>query len=489
MRHQVSVSKIQDSKRFRTSGLVLGVAQAKDGVLWLELGASTPGIPPMILSIRQNGALWNVTHKCSTLNGGKMCWHVPAAIEIAHEVVGLRRMTTGNYEVDVSLAHPMTPAGPLTDLTVKVEGHAYNGTKLLPVLVADPTASAPAPAAPAPTAARSSSSGAPAAAAASAPSTPAAPAGYGVSLLLDPEAEKVARYLEAEGVSKAIITEVLKLRRKDVPAQYADRVPKGSRFTGLKAELELALVCFLLEKNLMAVGPKSSGKTTLVDTLAWIFNLPLFTINGSLQTEVADMRGDRTLEVDPESKAAFVKYVLGTITEAMQVGGIGYVDEFPNIREGIAVWLNGLDWRKAVEVPGYGVVKAHPAFRLALSGNKGYAGCATPNEATVDRTTIIEMPYAEKIAPIITQESRNKDKATATKLEQFFKRTRLMIENKEIRTAAPLTVRGLIDAADYMSMGIPGKIALRSCVLAKIWDADYPKDREKVAQVIDAMFA
>jgi len=494
MKHMVRVEKLDESKRFRSMGQILGVGFAADGTVWLELGASSPGVPPTLLSVQQKGAEWKVAHVCSVLRSGKLCWHVPAAIDVAHEVLGLKRLTTGTYVVDVEEKNPLTPAGPLTDWTMRTEGHVYSGSKLVTVLTADPTASAsagaggtgsgsaPGGADPAPSpiqqAMRNATGGAPGR---------TNPPGYGIALILDPELDRVVQYLEDMGVPTEMREEVAKVRRKSVPAEYVERVPRGPVFQGNKEEFKLAIACFLLEKNLFTVGPKSSGKTALTVTLAWVFNLPLFTVQGNLQTEVAHFQGDKSLEVDPETKQAHVTYILGVITESMKVGGLGYVDEMPNIREGIAVWLNSLDWRKAVEVPGFGVVKAHPSFRLAMSGNKGYAGCAVPNEATIDRTTVIEMPYATDIAKIILQESRNKSEATADKLEGLFKDIKFLIDNKQIRTASPLTIRGLIDAADYMGMGIPGRVALRACVLNKMWDAS-DKDREKVASAIDSAF-
>lgn len=314
---------------------------------------------------------------------------------------------------------------------------------------------------------------------------------------VDPAADEVRAYLLEEGVPLALINKVIAARRNDLTPELQSRVPPLRRFRGNLEVLMLALICFLQGKGVFAVGVKASGKTTLIHSLASCFNLPLYELNGSLQTEVADIRGDKTLDVDPETKANVVRYQLGVLAEAMKNGGLCYIDEFPTIREGVATVINGVgDWRKSLEIPGYGIIQAHPAFRLALAGNKGYAGCLVPNEATIDRMVVLDVqPIRDQVAleKVIAENVRYcKDRTLISKLARLFVRLSEMLQAGEINSAECLTIRGLIDAADMMAMthgAIPARAVLYSTVANKIWDdefADVPKIKEQINLVFPA---
>lgn len=459
-------------------GAILGVAEGSDGMLWVELDSNNAAIPPMLLAASVDGSgKITVVHRCSKLKQSKVggCWHMAAAINVVRQRRGLPAISSGSLRVDLH-ERETVPAGVVTDLTPDfADGQPYRGQLLNDAMLG--FAAGRAPAAGSPPDDRKAARQAVTSAAKRA--------------TFDPERDARRQYLEEQGIPAQLTEAVLQQYRTDVPNDLQSRIPGAPKFRGLPEILSLAVAAFLLGKNVMAVGPKSTGKTTLVHTLAWLFGLPLFELNGNLNTDLADLRGEKTLEVDEKSGLNVVQYVYGVVAEAMQHGGLAHIDEFPNIREGVAIWLNGLDWRKAVEIPGYGVIKAHPAFRLALGGNKGYAGTFEPNEATLDRCVVIAMPYARGVAQIIAQESKNKNAKIHQKLEEFFTRLQGLVggANPEVRTTAPLTIRGLIDAADLMTLGIPARVALRATVLEKIWNDDFPRDREKVVNLIDSLFA
>lgn len=483
--------KVKTAEDLRARGMILGVARDDGGRIWLEFSSGRAGVSPLLAAIERvavdgERARWKVEHSCSTLRESKgTCWHLGAAVMVAREQFRLPPLRHADA-VEVVLQHP-TPPERMEDVTGDVLGHRYNGSLLTDKLTLPKGSTAPG------VEMWTLGDDTPGGGGSSTPASGGAPGAEERGTRSEAPAaaggsDEVIRYLVQEGVSAELARAASAARRRDVPPHLQARIPPAPRFHGNPDALALAVASFIQRKNLLLVGPKSSGKTTLVYTLAWVFGLPLFEVPGNLETRVEDLRGDKTLEIDPLTGQTAVQYALGPVAEAMEVGGLAYVDEFPNIREGVAIWLNGLDWRRSVEVPGYGVIRAHPAFRLALAGNKGYAGTFTPNEATVDRTVVIELGYTA-VAELVLRESQNKNPALAEKLQDLFKRLAAAVEHREIQTAAPLTVRGLVDAADLILLGIPPRVALRATVLHKIWEDDLAGDREKVAQLIDAIFA
>ena len=158
------------------------------------------------------------------------------------------------------------------------------------------------------------------------------------------------KFLEEQNVSSGLIKKVLEFREMyPVPDEAAGRITKPAiPFYG-KEILEMAIAGLLQGQNLLLAGPKATGKNILAENLAYIFNRPSYNISFHVNTNSGDLIGTDTFE-DNE-----VKLRKGSIYRCAEYGGFGILDEINMAKsEALAVLHGTLDFRRSIDVPGYG---------------------------------------------------------------------------------------------------------------------------------------
>lgn len=146
-----------------------------------------------------------------------------------------------------------------------------------------------------------------------------------------------------------------------------------------------------LEKNLLLQGETGTGKTSLVEQVAARLNWPVYSIGCHGGLEFQELIGRVTLQEDGSTGWAD-----GPLIAAMRVGGIFLLDEMNFLKPEVAGGLNTVLQATAYTIPETGeLVKAHPAFRIAATGNaidgvgKGaYRGTQSTNIALLSRFTL-----------------------------------------------------------------------------------------------------
>ena len=146
-----------------------------------------------------------------------------------------------------------------------------------------------------------------------------------------------------------------------------------------------------VEKNILLQGETGTGKSTLIEQVASRLNWPTFTVGCHDGLEFQELIGRVTLQPDGSTGWAD-----GPLIAAMRVGGILLLDELNFLRPGVSGGLNVVLQAMCYSIPETGeVVKAHPEFRIAATGNaidgvgKGaYRGTQTPNIALLARFTL-----------------------------------------------------------------------------------------------------
>ncbi|MGF7535421.1 AAA family ATPase [Bacillus mexicanus] len=212
--------------------------------------------------------------------------------------------------------------------------------------------------------------------------------------------EAIRHYLEERGVKEMIIKWVLNYRSynadrfENAAQEIVDRIEEYPVYIGRGVSvLEKTLAAMMRDQPLSLKGEAGTGKTTLVETVSSLLNLPLFSVNGSLESNKATLVGEK----DISDKGRLITKD-GQMTKAMKCGAILYIDEINMMRPDVLAIVNAAtDHRKTFfnDVSKETIV-GHKDYRFISAMNVGYAGVKKMNEATMDRTASIVLSYLGK---------------------------------------------------------------------------------------------
>ena len=163
----------------------------------------------------------------------------------------------------------------------------------------------------------------------------------------------------------------------------------------------------------------------------------------------------------------------GPVYRCAQCGGFGVLDEINMAKnEALAVLHAVLDFRRAIDVPGYDRIPLAEETRFIATMNYGYAGTRELNEALTSRFAVVQMPT-------ITQDNLEKllraqfPDLSAKYVHQFallFLDLQKKCDSAEISTKA-LDLRGMLDALRLIRRGIPAGAALDMGITNKAFDS------------------
>ena len=266
-----------------------------------------------------------------------------------------------------------------------------------------------------------------------------------------------------------------------VPREYKDRIPHPRFHYHGEEILHAATAAILSGKNLLLVGEKSTGKNVLAENLAAHFQRPLWNVSLHMSIDAPALLGDDSL------KRGDVFFREGPITLAAKVGGFAVLDEINMAKnEALAVLHSALDYRRIIDMPGYDLIKIHPATRFIATMNYGYEGTRDLNEALLSRFVVLKMPpLADDDLSLLIAE-------TYPELKPAFIRDlcRLVADIQRKADANEIThhardIRGLFDAVDLVKEGLELKESLNLSLVNKIFDL---YEEELVADLIKARF-
>lgn len=273
--------------------------------------------------------------------------------------------------------------------------------------------------------------------------------------------------LREQGVDEGLIRDVESFRGQ-YPVEESERgrtSPPSIPFYG-KEILEQAIAGLLQGENLLLSGSKATGKNVLAENLAWIFGRPAYNISFHVNTDSSSLIGTDTF-IDNE-----VRLREGPVYQCARYGGFGVLDEINMAKnDAVSVLHATLDFRRVIEVPGYGKLNLHPAARFIATMNYGYAGTREMNEALVSRFLVIDMPPVDeetllKIFRITFPDGKE------PAMEQFaglFLDLQLKAFNGEI-TTRPLDLRGLLAAMKTIRSGLKPVLAVKMGITNKTFD-------------------
>lgn len=257
------------------------------------------------------------------------------------------------------------------------------------------------------------------------------------------------------------------IKNYELDVKYKERIPNPHFFYSGDKILKEAVSAVLAGKNILLVGDKSTGKNVLAENLAFLFKRPLWNLSFHINIDSSVLIGDDTL------KNGNVLFREGPITKAANCGGFVVLDEINMAKnEAMAVLHSILDYRRIIDIPGYDLIKLHPATRFIATMNYGYEGTRELNEALLSRFVIIKMPLIsrDRLVELIKKEYQNMKDEYVGNIAFFFYDLKLKAEAGEISRHAP-DLRGIFDAIDLVREDLSLNSALQLTIANKLFDS------------------
>ena len=274
--------------------------------------------------------------------------------------------------------------------------------------------------------------------------------------------------LRQEGVDPALLSAVEEYRAAHpLDAALRPRIPAPA-FTYYGKEVwEQALAALLCGENLLLAGGKATGKNVLAENLSAAFGRPAWDVSFHVSMDAAGLIGMDTFENGQ------VTFRPGPVYLCAKHGGFGVLDEINMAKnEALAVLHAALDFRRAIDVPGYDRVTVAPAARFIGTMNYGYAGTRELNEALTSRFVVIQMPpiAEDGLDRLLGEEFPTLEKKYRGQLVQLFLDLQKKCGSAEISSKA-LDLRGLLDALRLIRRGVSAGTALDMGITNKAFDA------------------
>ena len=256
--------------------------------------------------------------------------------------------------------------------------------------------------------------------------------------------------------------------------KFGYRVQEASLWEDLRAFLQL-------KKPLLLIGPTGSGKTKLAEALAQSFELPMNSINCSVDLDAEALLGFKTIV--QQDGVSVIEFVDGPVVDAMKHGHILYIDEINMAKpETLPILHSVLDYRRTLTNPFTGeVIEAHPDFKVLAAINEGYVGTTPMNEALKNRFVAARIDYLtgdalrQLLAESVDLEDERLDMMYNIAIE-------LQKQVKEGLLAEEIaSIRSVLDALQ-LSAHMPIERALQYAIVEKIED---PLERDLVLQLIE----
>lgn len=230
-----------------------------------------------------------------------------------------------------------------------------------------------------------------------------------------------------------------------------------------------------VKRNLLFEGDRGAGKNVLTETLAWVYNRPLFEFPMNSQHDNNSMLGGKTIksEVDEDGKERTeIGFDPDVIVQAGEVGGILVLDEFNTSFGHVMSLLNSyLDDRRRLQVPGYKTVHLDPNTIVIATQNRDYQGTFENNEATIDRFVPVIFPPLQSIEDILMAKVPGISYDIVKDCQTLFAGMKKCVEDGDI-SERTISTRGYIDACLVTEQDIDLKDALIDNIANRATDKD-----------------
>lgn len=285
-------------------------------------------------------------------------------------------------------------------------------------------------------------------------------------------------FLQEQGIAPCLI-DSLEAYKAAYPWSNQDRplLAPGFQYYG-KEIWEQALGALLAGENLLLVGAKATGKNVLAENLAYCFGRGDWNVSFHVNMDAAMMLGSDTF------RDGQVQFRPGPVYECASQGGFCILDEINMARnEALAALHSMLDFRRILDIPGYGRLKMHPATRFIATMNYGYAGTRELNEALASRFAVIALPPANEhmLANLLEKQYGHLSDKIRSSVIALFTDLQLKYQQGEISSKA-VDLRGLLGALGIYQQGLGLRSALQMGLVNKVFNED---ERQIIQDLLD----
>ncbi|MBI5354891.1 MAG: CbbQ/NirQ/NorQ/GpvN family protein [Candidatus Aenigmarchaeota archaeon] len=261
------------------------------------------------------------------------------------------------------------------------------------------------------------------------------------------------------------------------------KIEKEPYYLAQGNEVELFRECFENKLPFLLKGPTGSGKTRLVEYMAYKLDVPLYTVSCHEDLSANDLVGRHLIKGDE------TVWIDGPLLEAVKNGGIVYLDEIVEARKDATVVIHSLtDHRRYLPVEKLGeTFDAPDNFMMVMSYNPNYQNVTKElKPSTRQRFVTMELgwPTPELETEIISHES-GVSKETAEKLVKAAGKIRNLTSQG---LEEGVSTRELVYAGTLMSKGISEKDALETTIIEPLThDADIKKSIREILKNVFEM--
>lgn len=285
-------------------------------------------------------------------------------------------------------------------------------------------------------------------------------------------------FLQEQGIAPCLI-DSLEAYKAAYPWSNQDRplLAPGFQYYG-KEIWEQALGALLAGENLLLVGAKATGKNVLAENLAYCFGRGDWNVSFHVNMDAAMMLGSDTF------RDGQVQFRPGPVYECASQGGFCILDEINMARnEALAALHSMLDFRRILDIPGYGRLKMHPATRFIATMNYGYAGTRELNEALASRFAVIALPPANEhmLANLLEKQYGHLSDKIRSSVIALFMDLQLKYQQGEISSKV-VDLRGLLGALGIYQQGLGLRSALQMGLVNKVFNED---ERQIIQDLLD----